>query len=451
MMAVTGARVFDFHACVGTGGFGEVYRATLRSAGGLEREVAVKTLRMSVAPGDDAMRRLRDEARLLARLEHRAILDVIDIVQLGGRVAVVMKYLDGQDLGGCLEGQDPMPRRAAVEMIGEVASALAAAADHLELVHRDVKPSNVRILSDGSVKLLDFGIARSPQVEREGHTSTGMIVGTPGYLAPERVAEAVDGTASDVYSLGCVMYAALARRPLFYRVPRPKRLGMALNQSEHDAFIVEALQQLSPGPEIHLLRRMLAFEPHLRPRASSVEERCEDLAPHISGESLRRWARHRKWPGPVSVDGSLVGQRLTEELVEGPVEAPVRSSLREPASMERQRTPAQAMVSMEPTTELPRTVSPVSRRSGPVRTLTRPADSRTPSRVLPARTLPRDADKPRRGGSPMAALAFVLLVAGLFLFLVSEGLLGIELEQKVHRVKAQVSGLLEGSPRESGR
>ncbi len=445
-MTATGSRVFDIHDCVGTGGFGEVYRATLRSPGGLEREVAVKTLRPNVAPDDDAVRRLRDEARLLARLEHRAILDVLDIVQLGGRVAVVMKYLDGQDLGHCLEGSEPLPRRAAVEVIGEVASALAAAADHLELVHRDVKPSNVRILSDGSVRLLDFGIARSPQVEREGHTSRGMIVGTPGYLAPERVAEAIDGTASDVYSLGCVMYAALARKPLFYRVPRPKLLGMALDQAAHDAFVLEALQKLSPGPEVQLLRRMLAFEPHLRPRSSSVEERCEDLAPHLPGEPLRRWARHRNWPRPISVEGGLVGQRLTEERTSpqvGSPSTPVRETT--DAGIHQARTVAFASTPTSP--DLPRPVAPGTRRTGPVRPVSRPPGS-TPSRVLPARTVPRDTTEVQSGGSPAAALAFVLFVAGVFLFLASEGLLGLELEQKVSRVQEQVGAVLEGKSRE---
>lgn len=437
--------MFDIHDCVGTGGFGEVYRATLHSPGGLEREVAVKTLRPSVAPDDDAVRRLRDEARLLARLEHRAILDVHDIVQLGGRVAVVMKYLDGQDLGHCLEGHEPMPRRAAVEVIGEVASALAAAADHLELVHRDVKPSNVRILSDGSVKLLDFGIARSPQVEREGHTSAGMIVGTPGYLAPERVAEAIDGTASDVYSLGCVMYAALARRPLFHRVPRPKLLGMALDQEAHDSYVRDALQQLSPGPEVQLLRRMLAFEPHLRPRSSSVEERCEDLAPHLPGEPLRRWARHRNWPRPVSVEGGLVGQRLAEEL-SSPHVAPLRVLDRETADIGFHQAKTLAATSLPAEADMPRPVAPAPRRAGPVRPVSRPS-SRTPSRVLPARTAPRDTEEVSSGGSSAAALAFVFFVAGVFLFLASEGFLGGELEQKVHRVQEQLGAVLEGKPR----
>lgn len=178
-MATGSARVFRLHECVDEGGFGEVYRATMRSPGGLEHDVAVETLKPRVAPDDDAVRRLRDEARLLARLEHRAILDVIDIVQLAGRVAVVMKYLDGEDLGSCATGDPPLSRRACVEVAGEVASALSAA-EGLELVHGDIKPSNIRVLSDGSVRLLDYGIARSPRIEREGHTSTGMLIGTPG-------------------------------------------------------------------------------------------------------------------------------------------------------------------------------------------------------------------------------------------------------------------------------
>jgi serine/threonine protein kinase len=97
-MSTAGTRHFQIHACVGVGGFGEVYRATMLSTGGLEREVAVKALRPSVAPDDDAVRRLRDEARLLSRLQHRAILSVHDIVHLAGRVAIVTDYLDGEDV-----------------------------------------------------------------------------------------------------------------------------------------------------------------------------------------------------------------------------------------------------------------------------------------------------------------------------------------------------------------
>ena len=87
-------------------------------------------------------------------------------------------------------------------------------------------------------------------------------------------------------------------------------------------------------------------------------------------------------------------------------------------------------------------------RSGPVRSVSRPADSRNTGRVLPARTASGDGDKPRGGGSPMAAMAFVLMVAGLFLILASEGLLGSELQRKVHRVTDQMSAFLEGSPRD---
>ena len=124
-------RVFELHACVGRGGFGEVYRATMRSPGGLVREVAVKMLKRDVAPDDDAVQRLRYEANLLARLDHRAILHVVDMVNLAGRVCMVTQYVDGDDLLRCLQGDDPISERGLVELCGEVAGAL----------HRDDVPS----------------------------------------------------------------------------------------------------------------------------------------------------------------------------------------------------------------------------------------------------------------------------------------------------------------------
>ncbi len=445
-MAVDGNRVFQMHACIGEGGFGEVYRATMRSPGGLEREVAVKTLRPAVAPDDDAVRRLRDEARLLARLEHRAILDVHDIVQLGGRVALVMKYLDGEDLGGCLQGRDPLSRRGSVEAVGEVASALAAAWGNLELVHRDIKPSNIRISTDGSVRLLDFGIARSPQVAREGHTTTGMVVGTPGYIAPERIAEAVDGPASDVYAVGCVLFACLARMPLFYQVPRPKMLGFALDQPAHDQFIRERLAGLPSGPDVELLRRLLAFAPADRPSAARVEELCEDIVAQLPGEPLRRWARRRVWAPPPEVAGDLVGQVLAEGAsAVRHAESPTRP---DPLPGPRVAEPAPPRVRPPPPGATPalaarpssgeRVVAPPGRAVG--------AEPRPGGRAAPPeRVLGNRSDRAHDGGGAgmtvmLGFFAACVATAGAFYFAASEGLLGPQVLESLEQFRADLAG-----------
>ena len=97
-------RTFQIHACLGRGGFGEVYRATMESAGGVTSEVAIKVLRADINPGSDSVKRLRDEGRLLGKLSHPSIVKVHDLVVLDGRVSLVTEYIDGQDLDQCFKG-----------------------------------------------------------------------------------------------------------------------------------------------------------------------------------------------------------------------------------------------------------------------------------------------------------------------------------------------------------
>jgi len=450
-MSTGSARRFQLHACVGVGGFGEVYRASMVSTGGLEREVAVKTLRPTVAPDTDAVRRLRDEARMLARLQHRAILHVHDIVYLAGRIALVTNYLDGEDVAGCIVGTDPLPRRGAIEMVGEVASALAAAHQNLELVHRDIKPSNVRILSDGSVRLLDFGIARSPRVEREGHTTTGMIVGTPGYLAPERVAEGIDGPASDIYSLGCVLYAVLARVPLFHEVPRSKMLGIALDASAHADFIRERFAQLPEGPDTRLLRGMLSYVPDRRPSAARIEELCEDIAPDLPGEPLRRWARNRTWRNPPEVHAELVGQTLTEEPSRAmPKPAVFDNStvmLAEPDVPVPQPVPAPQLAEPLP----PEPPAPEPRRrptpEAPTTPDPAPAPRRAPNhkRVLSPRHGRAEGPSGAGGGAVALGVMGAAMLAGLVLAVAaSQGAFGEEAQRAMDNLQRDVKALVGG-------
>src|SRR5688572_7575723 len=160
-------RTFDWVRLLGRGGFGEVYLARMHSPSGLEQQVAVKLLPAGLAPGSRAVVRLRDEAHVLASLRHPVVLAPHDLAELAGRVALVTEFIEGEDLASCIDPHDPapLPVSTQLEVLEQVASALEVAWQQLRLVHRDVKPQNIRIGRHGNVKLLDFGLASSDLAE----------------------------------------------------------------------------------------------------------------------------------------------------------------------------------------------------------------------------------------------------------------------------------------------
>src|SRR5436305_9012664 len=198
------ANRYELQEVVGTGGMATVYRAvdTL-----LERNVALKILHPHY--GDDAeyVERFRREARSVAQLSHRNIVTVIDRGQDDDQQYIVFEYVDGESLKELVDRTGPLPCRRAIELALQVAHALAFAHQH-GLVHRDVKPQNVLITQDGDAKVTDFGIARSMDVEH-GVTQTGTVLGTSNYLSPEQARGQTVTRATDVYSLGVVLYELL--------------------------------------------------------------------------------------------------------------------------------------------------------------------------------------------------------------------------------------------------
>ncbi len=316
-------RSFHVHSCLGRGGFGEVYRATMVSTGGVRSEVAIKVLHVDVEPDSQAVRRLRDEGRLLGAVRHPAVLRVHDLVLLHERVALVTEYVEGADLDKCLQNADPMPLRGLVEVIGRVAAALDAAfvaqapsGGTLNLIHRDIKPANIRIGRHGEVKLLDFGIARAANVEREARTETHAMLGSYLYMAPERFLDGRDsGPAVDVFSLGCTLYEGIAGQRLFGELSLKDLYLLVLEESKYDTFINDILDQLLtevPSEVLQLLVRMLELKPERRPSEAEVSRTCYDMADRLPGKALDRWARERKWPRQRRVKGMLDGKVIVE-------------------------------------------------------------------------------------------------------------------------------------------
>lgn len=178
----------------------------------LHRQVAIK--RVGQLPGhtDDPTRAAR-EARLAARVNHPHVVSVFDLVQADDALWLVMEYVDGPSLSALVRDKGPLDPDAAAQLLAPVADALHSAHE-LGVVHRDVKPSNI-LVNEAGAKLSDFGIARGEQDATL--TQTGLVTGSPAYLAPEVVTGATASPASDVWAFGATLVHVLTGRPPYHR------------------------------------------------------------------------------------------------------------------------------------------------------------------------------------------------------------------------------------------
>jgi eukaryotic-like serine/threonine-protein kinase len=229
---------YDIVGVLGQGGMGVVYRARDPRIG---RDVAIKTLTEGFSGEAEMLKRFYQEAGQTGNLRHPNIVTVYDFGDEEGLPYIVMEFLDGEPLDKIIRLKEPLHLGARLDIMEQVCSALAYA--HLQgIIHRDVKPANVIVQRDGLVKLLDFGIARTgPQGHQPSDrnmTRTGTLVGTPAYMAPERLrGEPFDGR-SDIFSTGVVLYQLLT--------------GALPFDAEYPAILHQILEQDPPPLANHL-------------------------------------------------------------------------------------------------------------------------------------------------------------------------------------------------------
>lgn len=254
---------------IGSGAMGVVWRA---SDVRLRRTVAVKQL--VLAPGltkaqalEAKMRAMR-EGRIAARLHHQNAVTVFDVAEEDGQPWLVMEYVDAPSLAALMRDKGPLEPREVARIGAKVAAALAAAHE-AGIVHRDVKPANILVADNGTVKITDFGISRA--VGDVTVTSTGFLAGTPAYLSPEIARGEDPEPASDVFALGSTLYAAVEGAPPFGEGDNP----LAVLHSVVSAKVPEPTRAGPLGP---VLMSLLAADGADRPGMREAQRALEAVA-----------------------------------------------------------------------------------------------------------------------------------------------------------------------------
>jgi eukaryotic-like serine/threonine-protein kinase len=280
-----GTRVLQYEIVrlLGAGGMGEVYAAKDTQLG---REVAIKVASQHVGQRRELRTRLEHEARAVAALSHPAIVAIYEFASVANRPFVVMELLRGETLRARLI-RSPLEWQTATSIIAFAAEGVAAA--HSKgIVHRDLKPDNLFLCDDGTVKVLDFGLARRNTLTEVATAATltapGMLVGTLGYMAPEQIRGDRADAPADVFALGCTLLEAITGARAFDADSAAGVLSAVLGREPAGLEQVEALcSQLAA-----ILRRSLAKSPE--DRYATAREIAREVAggPLCHGPGLRR-------------------------------------------------------------------------------------------------------------------------------------------------------------------
>ncbi len=258
---------YEIQSAIGAGGMGEVYRAADTRLG---REVALKIIPASFARDPDRLHRFEQEARSVAALNHPNILAVFDVGRHDGSPFLVSELLEGESLRAILE-RGALPQRKAIEYGVQIAQGLAAAHEK-GIVHRDLKPENIFVTRDGRIKILDFGLAKLAQPSGDSTeaatmataalgTAAGVVLGTPGYMAPEQVRGHAADARTDIFAFGAVLYEMLAGVRAFHRDTPAESMTAVLKEDPPE--FATTTRAISPALD-RIVRRCLEKNPEQR-------------------------------------------------------------------------------------------------------------------------------------------------------------------------------------------
>jgi serine/threonine protein kinase len=239
---------YEIESELGRGGFGRIYRAFDPT---VNRRVAIKVL--TAVDNPEVLARFKNEAVATGNLRHPNIITIYEFGEEQGSPYLVMEYLEGQDLQQIMAAKQPLSLLDKVQIMAQVAEGLHAA-HKCGVVHRDVKPSNIRVLPDGHVKVMDFGIARLMRESTSRITQSGLVIGTIKYLSPEQLQEAEPDALCDIFAYGVVFYEFLAGKHPF---EAPDFHSMMYKLVSVDpAPLSEAAPDLPEGLEAIVMRAM---------------------------------------------------------------------------------------------------------------------------------------------------------------------------------------------------
>jgi eukaryotic-like serine/threonine-protein kinase len=272
---------------VGEGAMGVVYRA---HDSVLDRNVAIKVMNESIARQDDLRKRFLHEAQAAASLQHPNVVCIYDLGESDGHLFIAMEFIQGVDLEHLIELAQPLSLQAKLDIIIDVLTGLAFAHKR-GIVHRDIKPANIRVAEDGRAKIMDFGVAH---LASSSMTSTGSILGTPTYMAPEQITEGKTGPATDIFAVGGVLFQILTMMKPF-EAPTLQNLFFKII-TEDPRNVSELMPGLPPALD-RIVRKAMAKEPGDR-YASALEMANEltNVRSKLSGPS---------YPASVSLSASV--------------------------------------------------------------------------------------------------------------------------------------------------
>ena len=270
---------YKLEAKLGSGGMSTVYLARDTT---LDRSVAVKVMHREMSEQEDQLQRFRQEARAVAKLSHPNVVAVIDAGEDGGHPYIVFEYVEGETLKQRINRVGALDPQEALAYAIEIARGLTVAHNR-NMVHRDIKPQNVLIDAEGRAKLTDFGISR--QLEQDGMTATGRVLGTTDYVAPEQAMGHPVDQRSDVYSLGVVLYEMLVGQVPFHA---DSQVGVAMKHVNEELPDVQQRRPELSAAAAMVVERATAKDP--AQRYQEVGDLIDDLGTALEVEAARAGA-----------------------------------------------------------------------------------------------------------------------------------------------------------------